>query len=525
MKKLLFISLALFAYNLFGQSQGSGIALTNTAHLDHLYEDIQIDAQEMGIVHIYSDYPDYNWVDDGDEGTACVDDAARAAVFYLWNGKTKSDEESIRKAKRLLEFVIHMQSENGYFYNFIWNDGSINETFATSVNEANWWTWRAIWALMEGYNYYKDVDTVYAAKLLNIVEKSVNVIKENIPAEYTTQSIGGFTRPTWLPGGTAADQTSILLLGLIPYYNAVIDSVIIEYCKKLGNGLLLMQEGGSGSYPFGAFISSENTWHGWGNSQSYALLNLYQTTQDSAYLKAAIKEVKYFYDYLINKNYLSAFAIAKVGSNIISGGEDKYPQIAYTIRPMVLASLKAYEVTGDTSYALKAATIASWFYGKNAANSPMYNPENGICFDGMDSSSAINKNSGAESTIEALLSLYGIENNPYAANEFNKMIGIEDKEVSAAPDEFTLSNNYPNPFNPVTTINYSLTKYARISIVIYDVLGKKIKTLADDFYGAGSYSIVWNGRDEYGNAVSSGVYFYRITSGNFSQTKNMVLLK
>ena len=64
-------------------STENGFTFINTAHLDHLYEEVVIAGRPMAIIHIYADYPDYQWVDVPDEGAACVDDVARAAVFYL----------------------------------------------------------------------------------------------------------------------------------------------------------------------------------------------------------------------------------------------------------------------------------------------------------------------------------------------------------------------------------------------------------------------------------------------------------
>ncbi len=152
------------------QTNEKQLALINSSHLDSLYEDITIGNKSMGIIHIYSDFPDYKWIGDDDEGIACVDDAARAAVFYLKYYQFKNDNESLRKAKSLLQFLLFMQAENGYFYNFIWPDHSINKTFKTSVAEPNWWSWRAVWALMEGYEIFKQKDSAFAKEILKKVE-------------------------------------------------------------------------------------------------------------------------------------------------------------------------------------------------------------------------------------------------------------------------------------------------------------------------------------------------------------------
>ena len=85
-----------------------------------------------------------------------------------------------------------------------------------------------------------------------------------------------------------------------------------------------------------------------------------------------------------------------------------FAQIAYGIRPLIYANVEAYKQTGDTKYKTNALKWLSWFKGKNIASAKMYNSENGRCFDGILSKTQINKNSGAESTIEALLSIAAI---------------------------------------------------------------------------------------------------------------------
>jgi hypothetical protein len=405
------IILLLFSLNSISCEEFSFL---NSSHLDFLYEDIVVNGKEMGIIHIYSNYPDYGWIDDADEGIACVDDAARAAVFYLKYSKFNAERKNLRKAKNLLKFLIYMQAENGYYYNFIWKDYSINKDFRTSVAEANWWSWRALWALMEGYNFFKKTDPEFAGDLFKSVNKIIEAIKKDIPAEYETETIDGFVRPSWLPYKTASDQAAVLLLGLTLYCNHTEDEIILRYCNKLAEGIILMQEGNPSAFPYGAFMSWENLWHGWGNLQSYALLNFYEVTKNDSLKNAALKEINNFHDYLISRNYLMEFAIEKAGSEIILTDEKKFAQIAYNIRPMVYSSLKAYETTGDTLYLNKAVKSASWFLGENPADQQMYFPENGKCFDGITDETTINKNSGAESTIEALLSLLEIERHQLA---------------------------------------------------------------------------------------------------------------
>ncbi|RMH72208.1 MAG: T9SS C-terminal target domain-containing protein, partial [Gemmatimonadetes bacterium] len=95
----------------------------------------------------------------------------------------------------------------------------------------------------------------------------------------------------------------------------------------------------------------------------------------------------------------------------------------------------------------------------------------------------------------------------------------------AVPENFALSQNYPNPFNPVTKITYALPEAANVSLRIYDVTGRLVTTLVDGAHEAGYFNVTWTGTDDLGNAVSSGVYFYVIQAGDFTQTRSMTLLK
>jgi len=88
------------------------------------------------------------------------------------------------------------------------------------------------------------------------------------------------------------------------------------------------------------------------------------------------------------------------------------------------------------------------------------------------------------------------------------------------PTVYSLSQNYPNPFNPVTKINFALPKQGFVSLKIYDVLGREVRTLVNEFKSAGQYSVDFNASD-----YSSGVYFYRLESNGFSDIKRMMLIK
>ena len=104
-------------------------------------------------------------------------------------------------------------------------------------------------------------------------------------------------------------------------------------------------------------------------------------------------------------------------------------------------------------------------------------------------------------------------------------LDIEDDEEPTVPDEFALGQNYPNPFNPATTIEYSLPQNSDVNFEIYNILGQMIYSQVSINQSAGRHSIVWQGNNNQGQQISSGVYIYRLTAGEFTDTKKMALMK
>jgi hypothetical protein len=105
-------------------------------------------------------------------------------------------------------------------------------------------------------------------------------------------------------------------------------------------------------------------------------------------------------------------------------------------------------------------------------------------------------------------------------------VDVNDRDpLESLPTTFTLAQNYPNPFNATTTISYWLARGGRVEISVLNVLGETVKTILDEYQGAGSHSIVWDGTDAAGAEVATGIYLYRIQLGDCHTTKKMLLLK
>ena len=98
-------------------------------------------------------------------------------------------------------------------------------------------------------------------------------------------------------------------------------------------------------------------------------------------------------------------------------------------------------------------------------------------------------------------------------------------DTDIRPTSSTLDDNYPNPFNPSTAISYTLPEPASVTLTIYDALGRHVSTLVQSTQPAGAHSITWDGTDDQGQAVGSGVYFYRLSVSGETTARKMLLLK
>ena len=97
--------------------------------------------------------------------------------------------------------------------------------------------------------------------------------------------------------------------------------------------------------------------------------------------------------------------------------------------------------------------------------------------------------------------------------------------AGTSPESFELRQNYPNPFNPSTTIHFRIPQDETVEVKIYNTLGQEVRALTSQRFAAGSHSLVWDGKDNQGSAVASGIYLYKFTAGKFTQTRKMNLIK
>jgi hypothetical protein len=122
-----------------------------------------------------------------------------------------------------------------------------------------------------------------------------------------------------------------------------------------------------------------------------------------------------------------------------------------------------------------------------------------------------------------------INPNKYSAWNYDTnmpTLSLDEVHTSLTPRHFALSDNYPNPFNPVTSFSFALPHGTEVSVNIYNVVGKKVATLYNGYAKPGNYKVTWNGKDTNGMNLPSGLYIYELNAGaHFKQTKKMTLIK
>lgn len=119
---------------------------------------------------------------------------------------------------------------------------------------------------------------------------------------------------------------------------------------------------------------------------------------------------------------------------------------------------------------------------------------------------------------------YSVDEVVFTLEEGTGIVGVDGKPT-VMPVTYELGNAYPNPFNPSTAIEYAIPVSNHVSLKVSNLLGQTVRTLVDRYVTAGTYKVVWDGRDEAGNTVPSGIYFYQMVSSHFSQAKKVMLTK
>jgi hypothetical protein len=354
------------------------------------------------------------------QGAFDTDDVTRAAVAYLTHYGYYHDQHSLRLARGALRFVIYMQTTTGpnagNFVLWMQPSGALNPTPtpADSPNPADagasFWLARSIWALGEGYATFRTVDPVFARALATRMDLAL----AKLDAELVTPNSGryntlhGYLTPAWLIAD-GADASSEALLGLGAYYAATGNAEARKLGVAFGTGIAGFRIGSSRDWAWQAlmpFTGSVSLWHAWGAHMLMALATAGPQLGHREWLVPAEHDANSFETH----QQLSFGAI-----NGLLPAPDDLSQIAYGAETTVDGLLFLGRATGNDAYRRWAGIAATWFFGDNRAGVAMYQPATGVVYDGLNGDGGINRNSGAESTIEGLLALMNVVNDPVAA--------------------------------------------------------------------------------------------------------------
>ena len=381
----------------------------NLAHLDALSTRIDVDGRSMLATSIYADAPGYEPIGDLDEGIACVDDVARAAVTYLDEHARTGSAHALTQARGALEFTLYMQEPDGRFVNFITDRaGTKNRTHETSRADLGWWAFRGMWALARGYRTFRDADPAYAARLLEAYGRTERALVETLGRSgSSTMTSRGRSMPAWLDQ-IAPDAASVAALGLAEMLEARPNEATRGALDAVASGIAKVRvrhgEGGAFDHA-GHTPANPELWHSWGAHQGEALARAGHLLGRADLVDVARREVE----------GLLAWQLAAGRIQDLSPGPRREGQQAYGVSMAVRGAMALHNATGDDRYAQMAGLHASWFAGNNMAHAPMYDAATGRGYDGIDAPPRLrNMSSGAESTIEALMALQTISSSPEA---------------------------------------------------------------------------------------------------------------
>lgn len=367
-------------------------------HLRALTRDVSVDGRRGRAVALYAEAPGYqpsgSPARDGFEGLACVDDAARAALVHLREYERSREPRARAEALGLLAFVAAMEQGDGEFVNFVDGQGRPNRAGPTSAKAFSYWGARALWALGEATRVLGAGDPD-VRELRPVLDRALARLARDVAAGR-------------LAGGSST-ATAEALLGVVAYQRGEPDPARAALIAATAALLVPLARGDPAAAPWGARIDpAAGEWHAWGARATHALAAAGHALGRRDLVDAARSEA----DGLWARSLLAGTMPASVAAD---GATRPFPQLAYGVSPIVEGALALAEATGDRRYAILAGLAAGWFLGANPARAAVYDEATGRGYDGIDGPSALNRNSGAESTIESLLALGAVAGDPEAA--------------------------------------------------------------------------------------------------------------
>ena len=350
------------------------------------------------------------------QGAYNADDIARTAVVYLRHWQQTGDETSREHAVQTLRSLTYLQTTTGPNAGnvVLWQqpDGTLTPS-ATPVelpdpsdSAESYWVARTVWALGEGYAAFQAADPDFAAFLQDRLHLSLDSLERQSLGKYGTFDVAdGVNVPAWLIAG-GADASAEAALGLAAYVTAVPDDDTARTAlTRLTEGVAAMSSGSATEWPFGAIMpwnKSQTLWHAWGGLAPAAVATASTVLGRSDLLGAAVKDAAQFTPQLL----------AAGGPDNAWSPTPGEAQIAYGVDSRVQGLVATAQAANAPGLLDLAAVTAAWFFGANPNGAPAYNPATGTAIDGIETDGRINPNSGAESTIHALMTMLTLDANP-----------------------------------------------------------------------------------------------------------------
>ncbi|HEY2042955.1 MAG TPA: hypothetical protein VGH11_09780 [Jatrophihabitans sp.] len=414
--------------------------LTNLGHLNSLLATVNPPAQTghttyqlaqhpgIGVLWVYANHQsdgsyanvgggDYNATDNTyGQGSYDADDISRAAVVYLRQWQQQHDPASREHAMNLLRGLTYLQTATGPNAGnvVLWMqpDGTLNPTPTPpdspnpSDTGASFWLARTMWALGEGYADFRHSDPAFAQFLGARMQLAIGALDRQVLVHYgSNKTVHGKTVPAWLIGD-GADASSEAVLGLSSYVHAGGGSAARTALAQLATGISLLGKGNPQTWPYGAVMPSAlmpSDWHAWASQMPAALANAAQALHQPNLLRNAISDAAVFVPHLLTATGPSNGWLPTPVDN---------SQIAYGIDSQVESLLAVSDASGSSGIRQLAGIAAAWFFGANNADVPTYDPSSGVAYDGVSPTGVLNTNSGAESTIHALLTMQALDARP-----------------------------------------------------------------------------------------------------------------
>lgn len=341
---------------------------------------------------------------DDDEGFSCVDDVARIGLVYLDQWEKTGDPQLGHKAREAVRFCLNQHDGQGHFYNFVEKDGRLNTEGPTSRPGLNWWSARAFWALSRAERLLPEGEL--RSQVSQTLDLTVQRLEEERNRPIHPDLTAAYARLGVQPGGlvdNSGSVTSLFALGLAERLDArpELQGLLTSYCDAMTR---LEQPA---DHPFLAHLHTNslgdlNTVHLYGNHQVQALAEAGRKLGRPDWIDSARREADGGYPRLL-ASHMVPFAC--------SPSPEPAPQIAYAAETTIANLQAVYAATGESKYSQLAGLFGTWFGGSNISGQPVYHPETGRAFDGVDPH-GVSINSGAESNVEAQLAMSYLAGTP-----------------------------------------------------------------------------------------------------------------